>query len=62
MAGLPGIAFRCRLGYAGGMRYPDGGGLEAAEMIEAGASDNEVAKQFPVSRMSLKRFLSSRCA
>jgi hypothetical protein len=45
--------------YAGGMRYPDGGGLTAAErarrervrlaaaeMIEAGASDREVAKLF----------------
>jgi hypothetical protein len=44
--------------YAGGMRYPDGGGLTAeerarrervrsaaAELIEAGASDREVAKR-----------------
>ena len=43
----------------GGMRYPDGGGLDAAErgprekvrlaaaeMIEAGASDREVARHF----------------
>jgi transposase len=50
------------------MRYPDGGGLDAAErarrervrlaaaeMIEAGASDREVAKQFRVSRMSVNR-------
>jgi len=55
--------------YAGGMRYPDGGGLDAAErarrdrvrlaaaeMIEAGASDREVAKRFRVSRMSVNRW------
>ena len=47
------------------MRYPDGGGLDAAErarreqvrlaaaeMIEAGASDREIARQFRVSRMA----------
>ena len=39
--------------YAGGIRYPDGGGLDAAEMIEAGASDREIAKRFRVSRMSV---------
>ena len=51
------------------MRYPDGGGLTAAErarrervrlaaaeMIEAGASDREVAKHFRVSRMSVNRW------
>ncbi len=51
------------------MRYPDGGGLDAAErarrervrlaaaeMIEAGASDREIAKQFRVSRMSANRW------
>jgi putative transposase len=51
------------------MRYPDGGGLdaaerarrekvrlEAAEMIEAGASDREVARHFRVSRMSVNRW------
>ncbi len=51
------------------MRYPDGGGLTAperarrervrlaaAEMIEAGASDPEVAKRFRVSRMSANRW------
>jgi putative transposase len=51
------------------MRYPDGGGLtaaerarrervrlEAAEMIEAGATDQEVAKRFRVSRMSANRW------
>ena len=55
--------------YAGTMRYPDGGGLTAAErarreqvrlaaaeMIEAGASDREVAKRFRVSRMSVNRW------
>jgi len=55
--------------YAGGMRYPDGGGLDAAErarrekvrlaaaeMIEAGASDHEIAKRFRVSRMSANRW------
>src|SRR5271165_4400760 len=51
------------------MRYPDGGGLDvaerarreqvrlaAAEMIEAGASDQEIAKRFRVSRMSANRW------
>jgi transposase len=51
------------------MRYPDGGGLDAAErarrqqvrlaaaeLIEAGASDREVAKRFRVSRMSANRW------
>jgi transposase len=51
------------------MRYPDGGGLTAAErarrervrlaaaeLIEAGASDREVAKRFRVSRMSVNRW------
>src|SRR5216684_5927227 len=51
------------------MRYPDGGGLDAAErarrekvrlaaadLIEAGASDREVAKRFRVSRMSVNRW------
>jgi putative transposase len=51
------------------MRYPDGGGLDAAErarrekvrlaaaeMIEAGASDREIAKRFRVSRMSANRW------
>ena len=56
------------MSYAGGMRYPDGGGLDAAErarrekvrleaagMIEAGASDQEIARRFRVSRMSVNR-------
>jgi transposase len=51
------------------MRYPDGGGLDAAErgrrekvrlaaakMIESGAGDQEVAKRFRVSRMSANRW------
>ena len=51
------------------MRYPDGGGLDAAErgrrekvrleaadLIEAGASDREIARQFRVSRMSVNRW------
>jgi transposase len=51
------------------MRYPDGGGLTAAErarreqvrlaaaeLIEAGASDQEVARRFRVSRMSVNRW------
>jgi putative transposase len=51
------------------MRYPDGGGLDAAErarrekvrlaaaeMIEAGASDREIARYFRVSRMSVNRW------
>jgi transposase len=58
-----------RWAYAGVMRYPDGGGLtaeqrarrekvrlEAAEMIEAGATDPEVARRFRVSRMSANRW------
>jgi transposase len=55
-------------GYAGVMRYPDGGGLTAAErarreqvrlaaeLIEAGASDREVARRFRVSRMPANRW------
>src|SRR5260370_30593217 len=51
------------------MRYPDGGGLTAAErarreqvrlaaaeLIEAGASDREGARQFRVSLMSANRW------
>ena len=58
--------------YAGVMRYPDGGGLTAAErarrekvrlaaaeLIEAGASDREVARRFRVSRMSVNRWRRS---
>ena len=59
----------CAVRYAGIMRYPDGGGLTAAErarreqvrlaaagLIEAGASDREVARRFRVSRMSANRW------
>src|SRR6201984_1384684 len=55
--------------YAGVMRYPDGGGLTAAErarreqvrltaaeLIEAGASDREITGRFRVSRMSANRW------
>jgi hypothetical protein len=51
------------------MRYPDGDGLTtaerarreqvqlaAADQIEAGASDREVAKRFRVTRMSANRW------
>ena len=57
------------LRYAGGMRYPQGGGLTAAararrervrlaaaEWIEEGASDREVACRFRVTRMSANRW------
>jgi len=66
VTGLVTAAVRC---YAGGMRYPDGGGLTAierarreqvrlaaADLIEAGASDREVAKRFRVTRMSANRW------
>jgi Homeodomain-like domain len=55
--------------YAGLMRYPDSGGLDTAErarreqirlaaagLIEAGASDVEVAQRFRMSRMSANRW------
>jgi transposase len=57
------------VGYPGFMRYPDGGGLDAAErarreqvrlaaaeLIEVGATDREVARRFRVSRMSANRW------
>src|SRR5213592_4974428 len=66
VTGLVTAAARC---YAGVMRYPDGGGLTAAErarreqvrlaaadLIEAGASDREVARRFRVTRMSANRW------
>src|SRR3954452_3246852 len=55
--------------YAGAVKYPDGGGLTAeqrarrervrlaaAEWIEEGTSDREVAAQFRVTRMSANRW------
>jgi hypothetical protein len=57
------------VGMSCGMRYPEGGGLdagerahreqvrlEAAALIEAGAGDREVAKRFRVSRMPANRW------
>ncbi|MEU9397980.1 winged helix-turn-helix domain-containing protein [Streptomyces sp. NPDC048324] len=58
--------------YAGRVRYPDGGGLTAeerarreqvrlaaADLIEAGVSDREVARRFRVTRMSANRWRRS---
>jgi transposase len=70
MAGVTGSADGWRaLRYLRCMRYPDGGGLDAAErarreqvrlaaaeLIEAGASDRVVARRFRVSRMSANRW------
>ena len=55
------------------MRYPDGGGLTAedqarreqvrlgaADLIETGASDREIAKRFRMSRMSANRWRPGR--
>jgi transposase len=66
VTGLVRALARC---YAGVMRYPDGGGLTAVErarreqvrlaaveLIEAGASDREVARRFRVTRMSANRW------
>ena len=66
VTGLVRAAVRC---YARVMRYADGGGLTAAErarreqvrlaaadLIEAGASDREVARRFRVTRMSANRW------
>jgi transposase len=60
---------RRSLRYAGAVSYPDGSGLTAeerarreqvrlaaAEWIEAGASDREVAARFRVTRMSANRW------
>ena len=67
--GLLSLAIRRAVRYARDMRYPDGGGLTAAErdrrervrlaaaeMIEAGASDREIARRFRVSWMSANRW------
>ena len=64
----PGDGWRA-VRYARGMRYPEGGGLTgaerarreqvrlaAADVIEAGASDREVARRFRVTRMSANRW------
>src|SRR2546421_11266531 len=69
---MSGVTGRVMVGaqcYAGVMRYSDGGGLTAAErarreqvrlaaadLIEAGASDREVARRFRVTRMSANRW------
>jgi transposase len=63
------VTWRRAARYAGTMRYPDAGGLSAeerarreqvrfaaAELIEAGASDREVARRFRVTRMSASRW------
>src|SRR3954471_11995227 len=70
MAGVPSPADNVRgAGYARTMRYSQGGGLtaedcarreqlrlEAAEWIEEGATDREVAGRFRVTRMSANRW------
>src|SRR5450631_604885 len=69
MAGVTSLVGWRILRYAGCMRYADGGGLtagqrarreqvrlEAAELIEVGAGDREVARHFRVSRMSANRW------
>src|SRR5205823_8327517 len=69
MPGVTGLVVTAAWCCAGGMKYPDGGGLTAAErarreqvrlaaaeLIEAGASDREVAKRFRVTRMSANRW------
>ena len=69
LRGLLSLVTRRAVRYARDMRYPDGGGLTAAErarreqvrlaaaeMIEGGASDREVARRFRVSRMSANRW------
>jgi transposase len=69
MAGVTSLVGWRILRYAGCMRHADGGGLTAeqrarreqvrlaaAELIEAGASDREVARYFRVSRMSANRW------
>jgi transposase len=69
MPGVTGLVVAIAWCYAGVMRYPDGGGLTAAErarreqvrlaaadLLEAGTSDREVARQFRVTRMSANRW------
>jgi hypothetical protein len=67
-AGLLALVTAGAARYAGTMKYSDGGGLTAAqrgrrqrvrlaaaELIEAGTSDREVARRFRVSRMPANR-------
>jgi transposase len=69
MAGVTGSVHGARCAVCRDYEVPDGGGLTAeerarreqvrlvaAELIEAGASDREVAKRFRVSRMSANRW------
>src|SRR5436190_20975038 len=69
MPGVTGLVVTAAWCCAGVMKYPDGGGLTAAErarreqmrlaaadLIEAGASDREVARRFRVTRMSANRW------
>ncbi len=69
MPEVTGLVTDVRRCYPWVMRYPDGGGLTAAErarreqvrlaaadLIEAGASDREVAGRFRVTRMSANRW------
>src|SRR5437867_3593414 len=69
MSGVTGLVVTAAWCWAGVMRYPDGGGLTAAErarreqvrlaaaeLIEAGAGDREVARRFRVTRMSANRW------
>lgn len=69
LLGLRALVLAGESRYAGGMGYADGGGLtaverarreqvrlEAAEMIESGASDREVARRLRVSRMPADRW------
>src|SRR5260370_1278423 len=65
LRGLLGLVIWRLVSYAGGMRYPDGGGLDAAErarrervrlaaaeMVEAGAGDREVGERVRGARVS----------
>src|SRR5437868_15036852 len=69
MPGVTGLVVTAAWCYAGVMRYPDGGGLTAAErarreqvrlaaaeLIEAGASDRGVGRRFRRGRVSANRW------